>query len=63
MVNAQNGRELLDIFWGGLSLTVEDAGNGDFVAPQLLANFFESKTFGGFGFEKGIRLYGKAVAK
>lgn len=54
MFNTENGRQLLDIFWGGLSLTIEYTGHGDFVTAKLLADFFEGEAFGGFGFEKGI---------
>lgn len=63
MVNPKNGRELLDIFRSGLRLTVEDAGDGNFVATKLLADLLECETLGGFGFEQGIRLYGEAVAE
>jgi hypothetical protein len=54
MLDAENDRELLNIFWGSLSLAVEQGSDSDFRTAELLSDGFEGKGFGGFGVKKGF---------
>ena len=53
MVDVEGLGELLDVLGGGSGLAVEESGDGDFVAAELLGEGFEGELFAGFGGEEG----------
>lgn len=53
MVDAEVHGEVLDIFWTGFCLTVEEGCYGYFFTAELGGDLFEGDLLFGFGFEEG----------
>ena len=63
LFDSQDRGQLFDILGDGLRLTVEDGGDGDFIAAELLGNVGKGELLGSFSGEEGVGLNRETVSK
>ena len=61
--DAQDRGQLFDVLGDGLRLTVENGGDGDFIAAELLGDVGEGELLGSFGGEEGVGLDRETVGE
>jgi hypothetical protein len=63
VINTKDLGERFDVLWRGLSLAVEESGDGNFTAAKFIGNSFEVQPFGSFRIEEGLGGSREAVDK
>ena len=51
--NPQQVGQVVDIFWRGLGLAIEDGSRGDLITTNVLADSLETQLLSSFGIEEG----------
>jgi hypothetical protein len=63
VINTKDLGQLFDVLWRGLSLAIEESGDGNFAAAKFIGNGFEVQPFGCFRIEEGLGGSREAVDK
>jgi hypothetical protein len=63
VIDTKDLGELFDVLWRGLCLAIEESGDSNFTAAELIGNGFEVQPFSCFRIEEGLGGSREAIDK